>query len=144
MSEDRDRILGMLAEGKADEAARLLDALAARGEAARASGPATRGDASAPVVAALPKYLFVKVTSENGDNIDVKVPVALIRSGLKLTSLIPPQALDQINSEMSQHGISIDFANLKGQDIDDLVAALREMEVKVDSKDGDKVRVYCE
>ena len=85
----------------------------------------------------------MKVLSTDGDTVDVKVPIALVRSGLKLTSLIPPQAMDQINESMSEHGMSIDFSNLKPEDIDELVEALREMEINVDSKDGDKVRVYC-
>ncbi len=145
MGEDRSRILNMLAEGKisAEEAERLLDALDSRGAAAGAPAePAIKGD-PAPLLEALPKFLYVKVESANGDNVDVKIPIALVRSGLKLTSLIPPQAMDQINSSMSEHGMSIDFSNLKPEDIDELVQALREMEISVDSTNGDKVRVYC-
>ena len=145
MSEDRSRILNMLAEGKisAEEAERLLDALDQRTGATGASGgPAVTGDPG-PLLAALPKYLYVKVSAANGDNVDVKIPIALVRSGLKLTSLIPPQAMDQINSSMSEHGMSVDFSNLKPEDIDELVEALREMEINVDSTNGDKVRVYC-
>ena len=148
MREERSRILGMLAGGKitAEEAERLLDALDTRatatGPAAAASGSAIKGDPSA-LIAALPKFLYVKVNSANGDNVDVKVPLALVRSGLKLTSLIPPQAMDQINSSMSAQGMSIDFDNLKPEDVEELIEALREMEVTVDSANGDKVRVYC-
>lgn len=151
MSEDRSRILNMLAEGKinAEEAERLLDALDTRNApaatsagAAGESGPAIKGDPSA-LVAALPKFLYVKVVGDKGENVDVKVPLALVRSGLKLTSLIPPQAMDQINSEMSQHGMSIDFNNLKPEDIDELVSALREMEVNVVGDKGETVKVYC-
>ena len=152
MSEDRSRILNMLAEGKisAEEAERLLDALdtraaaggtAAGGATGASPDPGIKGAPSA-LINALPKYLYVKVNAENGDNVDVKIPIALVRSGLKLTSLIPQQAMDQINESMSEHGMSVDFSNLKPEDIDDLVAALREMEVSVDSANGDKVRVY--
>ena len=144
MNEDRKRILDMLAEGKitAEEAERLLDALDAHASAATTpAGPAIKGDPG-PLIDALPKFLYVKVMAENGDNVDVKIPIALVRSGLKLTSLIPPQAMDQINDSMSEHGMSVDFSNLKPEDIDDLVEALREMEVNVDSANGDKVRVY--
>jgi hypothetical protein len=152
MSEDRTRILNLLAAGKitADEAERLLDALDAHARArdaaeapqAPAPGPALAGDA-APLVAALPKYLYVKVDAVNGDNVNVKIPIALVRSGLKLTSLIPPQAMDRINDSMSEHGMSVDLNNLKPEDIDELVSAMREMEVHVDAKNGDTVRVYC-
>lgn len=145
MTDDRSRILGMVAEGKlsVDEASRLLDALGSRDEAPAAPAPGIKGDPT-PLIKALPKYLFVKVNSADGDNLDVKIPVALIRSGLKLTSLIPPQAMEQLSGSMAEHGMSIDFTNLKPEDIDDIVEALREMEVSVDSANGDKVRVYAE
>jgi len=145
MGEDRSRILSMLAEGKitAEEAERLLDALDSRvGGGAESGGPRITGDPG-PLLEALPKFLYVKVNSENGDTVDVKIPIALVRSGLKLTSLIPAQAMDQINDSMSEHGMSIDFSNLKPEDIDELVQALRETEISVDSANGDKVRVYC-
>lgn len=146
MSEDRARILNMLADGKisAEEAERLLDALDSRTTPpAVDAAPAIQGDPT-PLLQALPKYLFVQVNSADGDKVDVKVPLALVRSGLKLTSLIPPQAMDEINEQMADKGISIDFSNFKPEDIDELVAALREMEVNVDSTNGDRVRVYCQ
>jgi hypothetical protein len=147
MGEDRARILNMLAAAKvtADEAERLLDALdtqTASGAAAPASAPGIKGDPG-PLLNALPKYLYVKVDSVDGDTVDVKVPLALLRSGLKLTSLLPPQAMEQLTEQMVDKGISIDFSNLKPEDIDDLIQALREMEINIDSKDGDKVRVFC-
>jgi Asp-tRNA(Asn)/Glu-tRNA(Gln) amidotransferase B subunit len=146
MSEDRLRVLRMLAEGKisAEEAESLLDALAARHNAAAEpseAGSAIKGDPT-PLLSALPKYLYVKVDSVDGDKVDVKVPLALVRSGLKLTSLIPPQAMDKIDEQLSENGISIDFSNLKPEDIEELISALREMEINVDSANGDKVRVY--
>ena len=145
MGEDRSRILSLLAAGKitADEAERLLDALdTGAGAAAGPAGPAFTGDPS-PLVAALPKYLYVQVDGSTGDNVRVKVPIALVRSGLKLTSLIPPQAMDQINKSLSEHGMSLDFTNLKPEDIDELIEGLREVEINVDSEGGDVVRVYC-
>ncbi len=86
--------------------------------------------------------MYVKV-SGGKDTVDVKVPLALLRTGLKLTSLIPPQAMDQINESMGEAGMSIDFNNLKPEDIEDLIESLREMEVNVKSSSGDNVRVFC-
>ena len=145
MSEDRTRILNMLADGRitAEEAERLLDALDTRaGAYAEPAQPGIKGD-SGPLRAALPKYLYVKVVAVNGDNVDAKIPIALVRSGLTLTSLIPSKAMDQINDSMSEHGMSVDFSNLKPEDIDELVGTLREMEINVDAKNGDNERVYC-
>ncbi len=144
MSADRSRILDLLAGGKitAEEAERLLDALDTHAGAAAASGSAIKGDPE-PLIAALPKYLYVKVLAANGDNVDVKIPIVLVRSGLKLTSLIPPLAMDKINDTMAEHGMSVDFNNFKPEDIDELIGGLRDMEVNVDSQNGDTVRVYC-
>jgi hypothetical protein len=139
----------MLAGGKitADEAERLLDALESRTSADRptpGSAPsAIKGDPT-PLLNALPRFLHVKVDGDAGEKVDVKVPLALVRSGLKLTSLIPPQAMDQINEQMAHSGMSIDFSNFKPEDIDELIEALREMEVNVDGANGEKVRVYAE
>jgi len=154
MSDDRSRILSMLAEGKitAEEAERLLDALdsrtrASEGAEAAGSGGASAGASSGPAAGEAPKfppkYLFVKVVSTGGDNVDIRVPLALVRSGLKLTSLIPDDVMGQINDSMSEHGISLDLANLKQEDIEELVKSLRDMEINVDAKNGDNVRIYC-
>jgi hypothetical protein len=154
MGEDRSRILALLADGKitADEAERLLDALDSRPEAAgsqqdgpRSGGPQPDGaPADGPSLGGgTPKYLYVKVVSEKGDNVNVRIPLSLVRSGLKLTSLIPPQAMDQINDSMREHGMSLDFSNLKPEDIEELIGSLREMEINVDSKSGDNIRVYA-
>ncbi len=86
--------------------------------------------------------MYVKVYGGK-DTVDVKVPLALLRAGLKLTSLIPPQAMDQINESMELKGMSIDFNNIKPEDIEDIIESLREMEVNVVSGDGDNVRVFC-
>jgi hypothetical protein len=149
MSEDRARILNMLAGGKitAEEAENLLDALDSnRPEKTAVAGSARsvfKGDPT-PLLEALPKFLHVKVDGDAGEKVDVKVPLALVRSGLKLTSLIPPQAMEQITSQMADKGMSIDFSNFKPEDIDELIEALREMEINIDGKDGEKVRVYAE
>ena len=88
--------------------------------------------------------MYVKVLSTKGDNVNVKIPLGLVRAGLKLTSLIPPQAMDQINKSMAEHGMSIDLANLRREDFtEEFIESLREMEVNVDAANGDNVRVYC-
>ncbi len=146
MSEDRKRILDMLAEGKitAAEADLLLDSLESTSEATAAPTPSPSADwptGPAPE-GTVPKFMYVKVYGGK-DTVDVKVPLALLRAGLKLTSLIPPQAMDQINESMELKGMSIDFNNLKPEDIEDIIESLREMEVNVVSGDGDNVRVFC-
>jgi hypothetical protein len=140
MSEERNRILDLLAAGKitAEEAGRLLDAVGS-GAAQAASAPA----APKSVPGELPKFMYVKVISTKGDNVNVKIPLSLVRAGLKLTSLIPPQAMEQIDKSMAEKGMSIDLKNLKPEDLEDLIESLREMEISVDAANGDNVRVYA-
>ena len=145
MMDDRKRILGMLAEGKitADEADLLLGSLEP-GAPETEAPPAASTSAdwpTGPSASGSPKFMYVKVTGK--DQVDVKVPLSLLRAGLKLTSLIPPQARDQISESMGEHGMSLDFNNLKPEDIEELIANLREMEVNVNTAEGDNIRVFC-
>lgn len=144
MSEDRKRILSMLAEGKitAAEAETLLDALGSPAEKPRPDSAGPAGWPTGPSATGTPKFMYVKVTG-GADKVDVKVPLALLRTGLKLTSLIPPQAMEQITQSMGEHGMAIDFNNLKPQDIEELIESLREMEVNVHSESGENIRVFC-
>jgi hypothetical protein len=88
------------------------------------------------------KFMYVKVVSEKGENVNVKVPLGLLRAGLKFTSLIPKQAGDEINKAMREKGMSFDIGNFRPEDIEELIEALSEMEVEVDSNNGDHVRVF--
>jgi len=147
MNEDRKRILGMLAEGKitADEADMLLDSIGADTDPAQPvpTPPPSADWPTGPSASGTPKFMYVKVDSVNNDKVDVKVPLALLRTGLKLTSLIPPQAMEQINTSMSDAGMSFDLNNIKPEDIEDIIQSLREMEVNVNAANGDTIRVFC-
>jgi hypothetical protein len=140
MSQERDRILDLLVAGKitAEEASRLLDAVDSRPAQAAPEPAAPKNGPGG-----LPKFMYVKVLSTKGDNVNVKIPLSLVRAGLKLTSLIPPQAMDQIDKSLAEKGMAIDLKNLKPEDLEDIIEALREMEINVDSADGDNVRVYA-
>lgn len=140
MNEERKRILKMLAEGKisTNEAEDLLDALGKSDsrQSDQDSGPALLKIKNV-------KYIYVKVLSAREDNVDVRVPLGLIRAGMKLTTLIPTQAMDHINSAMREKGMSFDLNSIKPDDIEELIRNLADMEVNVKSKNGDTVRVYC-
>lgn len=143
MNEQRRQILQMLAEGKitAAEAERLIDALT-REEPESAQG-------SAPRPTSRPKYLRVVVNSDDelsGDSqsrINVRVPLQLLRAGVRLTSLIPPQAMTKINLELHKSGVPIDLTQLKPQHIEDLIEHLDELTVDIADPTA-TVRVFCE
>jgi len=140
MTENRRQILDMLSEGKisADEAERLLTLL----EQPVSGG--TRGSDTGEGRKSPPRYLRVVVEDdgESGtERVNVRVPMALIRSGVKLAALIPGDATNRMNEKLREKGI--DGGNLKSEDLEDLVDALADMEVDVqDSKEH--VRVFVE
>jgi hypothetical protein len=146
MSESAKRILDMLAANKitSDEAYRLLAALKNTEETAGA----TEGEFAA--TKKLPKYLRVTVMpgenadSEHQDRVNVRVPISLIRAGIKMTALIPPQAFDHIDDVLKEKGIQFDVRNIKKEDLDELIDALADMEIDVESGRGEKVKVFVE
>ena len=91
--------------------------------------------------------VFVQLSAHGpaakADDIAVGGGVALLRAGVRLTSLIPPQALTQVNAELTKSGVPIDLTQLKPQHIEDLVEQLDDVTVDVDQPDA-KVQVFCE
>ena len=144
MNENRKSILDMLAAGKitADEAERLMAAL----EKESRAGGAPNADSSAKPK---PKYLRVMVEAAEGHpgegptKVNVRVPMQLLRAGVRLTSLIPAQARDHINQAMREHGVNFDVGQLKPENLEELIDQLNDLTVDVDQKDA-QVRVFCE
>ena len=96
-----------------------------------------------------PKYLRVVVEpgkSEAGadtEQVNIRVPMALLYAGVKLTSLIPDQAIKQVNTALGNKGINMDLRKIKPENLAPLVDALNDMEVEVNSK-KEKVHVFVE
>ena len=142
MGRDRARILKMLAKGKisVDEAERLLDAIgSASGEGAPAGAGAPEGGGKAK-----PKFLHVLVEEKDGDRVSVRVPLNLVRAGVKLSSLMPDAAAEKVNEVLRQKGIRMDLGGMKSGALEELIDQLGELTVDVEERDGDKVRVFCE
>ena len=136
MSENRRQILDMLAQGKinAAEAEGLIAALE------RQSGATL-----APGVKA--KYLRVLVDTDDPldgpTKVNVRVPMQLLRAGVRLTGVIPTRARDQVNEALRKEGIPFDINELTPDNLEELVEELRDLSVDVDNEKA-KVRVFCE
>jgi hypothetical protein len=146
MSEHRREVLQMLAEGKitADEAERLIAALE-KEETAGAGGGSEAGPK------AKPRYLRVVVDSQNSHGyhspvlVNIRVPMQLLRAGVKLASLIPAQAREQVNDAMRERGVPFDLSQIKPENLEELVDQLNDLTIDVDESHGKtKVRVFCE
>ena len=135
MSSERAKILQMVAEGTvtAEEGERLLGRLDPTGTTtARVEPELDTGERkSGP-------FKYLRVVVDGSDKVNIRVPIGLIRTGITLTTLMPLSA----SKHLSEHGIDLSqFSNLDG---DELMEALRDLKVDVDSEDGDTIRVFCE
>ena len=135
-NDSHKKILEMLSNGKitVEEATALLSKL---------QDPETIDEElveteSGEVKKRAPRYLRVLVDSASGDKVNVRVPMSLLKTGIKLSALVPGNAAEQ----MSSHGF--DLSQLSKLDGDELIEALSDLQVDVDSADGDKVRVFTE
>ncbi len=139
MNAERKQILQMLSDGQinTDEAERLLGAVE---QGPREAAPRAPGEK--------PKYLRVVVDAEDHKSggpvkVNVRVPMQLLRAGVRLSSIIPPQARDRANAAMHEHGVTFDLNQLKPENLEDLIEQLDDLTVDVD-QDRAKVRVFCE
>lgn len=142
MIEEQRRILNMMAEGKlsATEAEALFDAMSNNREPGLVP---TRAEPQLPPTA--PKYLRVLVDGqgEKPSKVNVRVPLELIRAGMRLAALLPAVAYEPVNRAFKENGVDVDISKFKPEDLEGLVAHLRELQVDVD--DGsERVRVFCE
>jgi len=152
MSETRKKILEMLAEKKisVDEACKLMSAVDKENE----SGNTPRAE---PGVKTNAKYLRVTVTPGEGPTgngnlfqdgnvgrVNVRIPLSLVRAGIKLSALMPPNTYDKINASLREKGINYDIRNLKPEDIEEIINALGDMQIDVEGGKGEKVKVFVE
>jgi hypothetical protein len=154
MSEGRRQILEMLAAGKitADEAERLIAAIEGAGSGAPAA--AANNGAAATATKPKPKYLRVLVEADESmtglkqgtTTVNVRVPMQLLRAGVRLAALVPQQAHEQLDEAFSKHGVPITLSQIKPENLEELIDHLEDLTVDVDGKDGNavKVKVFCE
>lgn len=141
MTEEGKRVLEMLAAGQinTDEADRLLEALR--------DGPSKTTSAEAPRPS--PRYLRVMVDSNDKDErpvkINVRVPLQLLRAGVRLASLIPPQAQERVNVALREKGMTFDVSQIKPENLNEIIDQLSDFSVDIDQKEDDmKIKVFCE
>jgi D-serine deaminase-like pyridoxal phosphate-dependent protein len=136
MNDNRRQILDMLAQGKitAEEAERLIAALERTG---------------ATVMTESDKVKYLRVLVDTNDphdgptKVNVRVPMQLLRAGVRLTGVIPASAREEVNNALRKEGIVFDINNVTPQNLEELVEQLRELTVDVDNENT-KVRVFCE
>jgi hypothetical protein len=140
MTEERRQILEMLAAGKinADEADRLLGAM-------QGGQQTTAAVSQKPS----PKYLRVVVDANEKDegpvHINVRVPIMLLRAGVRLASLVPVSAQTRLNEELRKNGLDFDISQIKPENLNEVIDHLSDVTVDIDHQhDGVKVKFFAE
>jgi hypothetical protein len=143
MTENTRMVLAMLAAGKitTDEADRLITAL--RGSAEPAATP------SASNTDHKPRYLRVMVDSNDDKDgptkINIRVPLQLLRAGVRLAGLMPVKAQEKVNEALREQGIDLDITKLKAENVDELIDELRDVSVDIAQEREDvKIRIFSE
>jgi len=133
MSEERKKVLSMLADGKVgvEDAERLLRKLEGSAGGASTEEPSA---ATGPTL----KYLRVVANDKDGKNVNIRVPLGLLRTGIKLSTMVPILAGDRLKDS------GIDLSHLSSLSGDALIEELRDLKIDVDSPDGNTVRIFCE
>ena len=165
MNENRRQILNMLAANKitAEEAERLLSALepnSGAGSEASMGGNssgfrsgAANGNSAEPSKGRA-KYLRVLVDAEDGHNgkqgptsVNIRVPMQLLRAGVRLASLIPAQAHQHLDEAISKQGVPLTLSQIKPENLEELVDQLDDLTVDIASSEHHgnvKVKVFSE
>jgi hypothetical protein len=155
MNENRRQILEMLAAGKitADEAERLIAALEPGAGTGASEAPGASSNGSASGAKSRAKYLRVLVDADESmtgmkgqTQVNVRVPMQLLRAGVRLASLIPQQAHQHLDAELNRHGVPLTLSQIKPENLDELIDHLEDLTVDVNTGDegSTKVRVFCE
>ena len=141
MSESHKKILQMLADGKisVDEAQRLLALVNSETEGENRTGNMGQKTRSSPrymhiIVEPKPGVSRKDVKHDLHGKVNVRVPFGLIRAGIKLATLIPSEAAEHVDKAFKEKGFSFDIRRIKEEDLEELVTALQDSEINVDTE----------
>ena len=141
MSDETRRVLDLLAQGKitVDDADRLLRAIAGGSER---GAQAAEGEA--------PKRRWVRIAVHKPGHsgvrerdVNIRVPIAIVKSGMRLGALIPGMAGEQVSARLRERGLDLDFSKLDAAAIDEVLKELGDANIEIDAGKA-QVRITCE
>jgi hypothetical protein len=133
MGEDTRKVLEMLSSGKISvmEAEQLLQAV----NTANQSTNETKAE---------PRFFRILVNKpardgKKAENVNIRVPITLIRGGLRLGSLFPGMMKKKIQLD---NGVELDLSKVTYTDLEAMIKDIGELSVDVDG--DEQVRIRCE
>ncbi len=144
MSDDTRRILDLLAQGKitVDEADQLLRAISASSDAAPPPTTASNEPSAAPRYVRITVHKTAKDDRRDKD-VNIRVPIAVVKSGMRLGALIPGFPGDAVSARLRERGIDVDFSKLDTAALEQVLKQLGDTNIEVDSGKA-QVRISCE
>ncbi len=141
MNANHREILEMLAAGKItiDEAERLMAALADE-------PPVPGSTEGSPKAKA--KYIRITVDGESHSGrtptkVNIRVPMKLLRAGVRLAGLIPGPARTHVEEAMRDYGLATNLSEIKPENLEEIVDQLQDLTIDVDD-DHARVRIFAE
>ncbi len=139
-TDDTRRVLDLLAQGKitVDEADQLLKAVGAPADVP----PNAEADAKRP------RWVRINVHRPANDHrrekdVNIRVPIAVVRGGMRLGALIAPLAGEHAARKMRERGFDLDLSKLDGPAFESLLRDMEEVNIEVDNG-KEQVRITCE
>lgn len=141
MTEERKKILTMLSEGKisTEDADNLLNAIKEEG----IKDTSINQKESRKKI--FPDYLYVIVEpkSKGKDKVNIKIPLKLLKAGVKLASLMPHSLQEQVNASLKKEGIDFDIESINRENFTDFILTLTAVSIDVESE-NERLKIYCE
>ncbi|HIE63353.1 MAG: hypothetical protein ABGX21_01430 [Candidatus Poseidoniia archaeon] len=86
-----------------------------------------------------PRFLYIMVLSNDGDDVNIRIPLILVKLLMKFHHFIPSSA----RKAMENEGFDLNQF-IEEVPTEELLEAVKEFDVNIVSSDGDTVRIFCE
>jgi len=137
MSAETKKVLEMLAEGEitADEADRLLEKLSVQPSAEAKPAESSSSSNSSSFK---PRFLRIVVDRPGQEQINVRMPLGLMRTRGHLLAVLPPR----VNEKLAELGIDLSAAGAMNDK--EWANAVENMNIDIEKGNGKKVKIFCE
>jgi class 3 adenylate cyclase len=77
------------------------------------------------------------------EKVNVRIPLQVLRAGMKLGSVLPSHAREKINDALREKGLDVDLFSLNREDLDELLRSMGDLSIDVD-REVRTVKIFYE
>src|SRR5271166_3219468 len=134
MSEERKRILEMLAKGTIT----VADAEKLLAKIAEPATSETKADAPSSTEGCKPRFMRIVIDKPGQDQVNIRMPLSFMRTGTGLLAVLPTK----INEKLAELGV--DFSARGTMNEKEWAEYVENMNIDIEKGNGKKVRIFCE